>query len=146
MEWLTGWSGWLIAGFVLLILEVFIPGVFLMWWGLAGIVVAGLVALTAISTSWQFIVFAILALIFSFLWWRYQSQQDKKANDDSNLNQLDHAMLGKQGVVAEVLANGTLRGKFGDTTWKVQGENLNVGDRIEVVAVQGINLDVKKVS
>ncbi|VEH67605.1 nodulation efficiency, NfeD family protein [Rodentibacter pneumotropicus] len=41
-EWLTTWTlwHWVVLGFVLLIAEVVIPGVFLLWWGLAALVTA----------------------------------------------------------------------------------------------------------
>ena len=46
-DWLTTWSvwHWLVLGFVLLIAETLVPGVFLLWWGLAAIVTAGVMAL-----------------------------------------------------------------------------------------------------
>ncbi|MDE3966314.1 NfeD family protein, partial [Glaesserella parasuis] len=40
MEWLSGWTAWLIFGFILLILETLIAGIFIMWWGFAAIIVA----------------------------------------------------------------------------------------------------------
>ena len=51
MEWFVNWSiwHWLILGFVLLIAEIAMPGVFLLWWGLAAIVVAGI--MTSFSSS-----------------------------------------------------------------------------------------------
>ena len=38
-EWLTTWTlwHWLVLGFVLLIVEIMVPGVFLLWWGLAAL-------------------------------------------------------------------------------------------------------------
>ncbi len=46
-DWLTTWSvwHWLVLGFVLLIAETLVPGVFLLWWGLAAIVAAGVMVL-----------------------------------------------------------------------------------------------------
>ncbi|PID51558.1 MAG: hypothetical protein CR960_00140 [Pasteurellales bacterium] len=144
MEWFTAWNSWLIGGFLLLILEVFISGVFLMWWGLAGIIMAGLVTLVTLSLSWQFAIWAIIASIFSLLWWRYQKSKDQK--DETNmLNQKDLAMLGKQGKVIEILDNGSIRAKFADSTWKVEGEHLAIGDLVKVVKVKAITLIVEKI-
>ena len=63
-----------------------------------------------------------------------------------HLNQRDHALLGKQGIVQELGANGIGRGAFGDTTWRIQGNNLTVGALIEVERVDGITLFVKNLS
>lgn len=51
MEWLVNWSvwHWVILGFVLLIAELMIPGVFLLWWGLALLITAGLMTFSSLS-------------------------------------------------------------------------------------------------
>ncbi|QGM80722.1 NfeD family protein [Otariodibacter oris] len=147
MDWLSNWTIWLIVGFVLLILEIAIPGVFLMWWGFAGIIVAGVVKLSpTLPLGWQLALFAILSIIFSFLWWKFQHSKDSKEDGATNLNARDHAMIGQQGVISEILENGVIRGKFGDTTWKVIGKNLQVGDIVEVNKVEGITLFVTTIS
>lgn len=149
MEWFSTWSlwHWLILGFVLLIAELVIPGVFLLWWGLAAIVIAGVMALIpSLSLTVLAISYAILAIILSVSWWKYQHGQDKSDQLHSSLNQRDHAMLGTRGTVQDIAANGIGRGHFGDTTWRIQGTDLQVGDLVEVYQVDGITLKVKKVN
>lgn len=143
MTW-TLWH-WLILGFGLLIAEIFMPGVFLLWWGIAGIITAGLTALfPQISLTIMAIGYAILSAILSLLWWKYQHNKDLADDKKSVLNQRDHAMLGQIGIVQEIADNGIGRGKFADTTWRIQGENLQPNDRIEVVSAIGITLIVEK--
>ena len=65
-DWLTTWLvwHWLVLGFVLLIAETLVPGVFLLWWGLAAIVTAGVMALMpSLSLTALAIFYAILAII-----------------------------------------------------------------------------------
>ncbi|MCW9714921.1 NfeD family protein [Avibacterium avium] len=148
MEWLATWSvwHWLILGFGLLIAEILIPGVFLLWWGLAAIIIAGVMALfVTLSLTFLVIGYAILAIILSFSWWKYQHGKDLQDQSYTSLNQRDHAMLGTKGIVQEINENGIGRGHFGDTTWRIQGKHLQVGDAIEVYNVEGITLFVKKV-
>ena len=145
MNWINNWDLWLIAGFVLLILETLLPGIFLMWWGIAGIILGGIVVLFTIPLTWQFIFFAVLAVTASVLDWRYQRGKDRKQDQHSHLNQRDKAMLGQQGRVVDILQNGAIRAQFGDTTWKVEGQNLNIGDVVQVREVQGIVLLVDKI-
>ena len=143
MDYFSGWTGWLIFGFALLIVELMIPGVFIMWWGFAGIIVAGLVALSPdFSFGVQVAIFAILAIIFSLAWWKYQHSKDEVEDKKTELNSREHVMLGARGAIVEILDNGIARGKFGDTTWRVIGKNLRVGDAVEVVKVDGITLTV----
>ena len=144
MEWFPDWSIWLISGFLLCILEIIISGVFIIWWGGAAIVVAITVALYPIPLSWQLSIFAILAIIFSLIWWKYQHSKDIRDDENSTLNSRAHNMLGVQGAIVELLENGIARGKFGDTTWRVIGDNLQVGDSVQVNKVDGITLFVHK--
>ena len=148
MEWFVNWSiwHWLILGFVLLIAEIAMPGVFLLWWGLAAIVVAGIMKLfPTLPLSALVVIYAIIAIILSIIWWRYQHSKDQADQSQSVLNQRDHAMIGARGKVLEMAENGIGRGAFGDTTWRIQGEHLNVNDLVVVERVDGITLLVKKV-
>lgn len=92
------------------------------------------------------IFYAILAIIFSLLWWKYQHSKDNQDQSRTTLNQRDHTLLGKKGTVLEIGSNGIGRGAFGDTTWRIQGEHLNVNDLVVVERVDGITLLVKKVT
>lgn len=147
MEWFANWSvwHWLIFGLLLLIGEILLPGVFLLWWGLAALIVATLVFIANISTAVAFIIYAIIASILSILWWKYQHQKDNQDQSHTPLNQRDHRMLGKLGIVQEMQPNGIGRGHFDDTTWRIQGTGLQQGDTIRVIKVEGITLFVEKV-
>ena len=64
MEWLTDWGvwHWLILGFVLLIAEILVPGVFLLWWGLSAIVIAGMTKLIpTLPLSFLAVMYAVIA-------------------------------------------------------------------------------------
>ena len=148
MEWFVNWSiwHWLILGFVLLIAEIAMPGVFLLWWGLAAIVVAGIMKLfPALPLSALVVIYAIIAIILSVIWWRYQHSKDQADQSQSVLNRRDHAMIGARGKVLEMAENGIGRGAFGDTTWRIKGHGLSVNDLIEVTAVNSITLNVIKI-
>lgn len=149
MEWFSTWTvwHWLILGFALLIAEIILPGIFLLWWGIAAIIIAGLMALVpTLSLTTLGIAYAVLAFILSLIWWRYQHGKDEKDQQHSSLNKRDHAMLGMKGSVQEINPNGIGRGYFGDTTWRIQGEELSVGDTILVTKVEGITLFVSKLN
>lgn len=146
-EWFSTWTvwHWLILGFALLIAEIVVPGIFLLWWGIAAIMIAGVMALIpSLSLTVLGISYAILALLLSIAWWKYQHGKDQRDKKKFVLNQRDHAMIGCKGTVEEIAPNGIGRGHFGDTTWRVQGERLLAGDTIEVIGVKGITLLVRK--
>mgnify|MGYP000219602152 FL=1 len=148
MEWFVNWGvwHWLILGFVLLIAEIAMPGVFLLWWGLAAIVVAGIMKLFLdLPLSSLAVIYAIIAMILSVIWWRYQHGKDQADQSNRALNQRNHAMIGSRGKVLEIAENGIGRGAFGDTTWRIKGHGLSVNDIIEVTGVDGITLNVIKI-
>lgn len=148
MEWLSAWTiwHWIVLACILLIGEVIIPGIFLLWWGLAAFVVAIVTAIFPhLSLSSLFITYALLAIGLSIIWWRYQHKKDNQDQAKTSLNQPDHRMLGKIGIVQDIHANGIGRGHFSDTTWRIKGDQLCQGDTIEVVKVEGITLYVRKV-
>lgn len=143
MDWLFSWTGWLTLGFVLLALELLAPGVFIMWWGLSALILAALSAfLPHLGIAYQIPIFAILAIIFSLIWWKYQHGKDKQDDEQTSLNSREHVMIGAKGVIVEILENGIARGKFGDTTWRVIGTDLKIGDKVQVQKVEGITLFV----
>lgn len=148
MDWLLSWSvwHWLILAFLLLIAEVLIPGVFLLWWGISAIFVAILTALLPISLTTAGIVFAVLASSLCLIWWFFQSKRDRIDDQKTELNQRTHTLLHKQGQVVEILGKNVARAKFGDTTWRVEGENLQPDSTVIVIDVKGITLIVKPIS
>lgn len=149
IEWFSTWTvwHWLILGFVLLIAEITIPGIFLLWWGAAAIVIAGIMALfPSFSLTTLGISYAVLALVLSIIWWKYQHGKDQRDQRKTVLNQRDHAMIGSKGKVEKMTGEDIGRGYFGDTTWRIQGEHLAAGDAIEVIGVRGITLFVRKLN
>ena len=108
---------------------------------------AGVMALVpSLSLTVLAVFYAILAIILSLLWWKYQHSKDNQDQSRTTLNQRDHTLLGKKGTVLEIGSNGIGRGAFGDTTWRIQGEHLTVNDLVVVERVDGITLLVKKVT
>ena len=87
------WS-WLIAGFVLMALEMMAPGVFMFWLGAAA-VVTGLLSF-AIDWSWQAqcFAFAILSLAAVPLWRRFARARSSDS-DNSFLNRRSDALVGQ---------------------------------------------------
>lgn len=148
MEWFDTWEFWywLVFGFILLIGEAVLPGIFLLWWGLAAFAVGILNAIMPLPLAWDWIIFAVLAVVASLIWWRYQHNKDQQEDPHTALNQRGIAMLGQRGVVTEMQQNSIGRAHFGDTTWRIKGEQLQVGDVVKVKSVSGITLSVEKMS
>jgi inner membrane protein len=138
---------WLILGFVLLFIEMTTGSGYLLWFGLSGLVVGLLLAVFDISWQLQWLMFSLLSLAISWAWWFWQHQKDVQDEQTSLLNQRDKQMLGHTFVLELDLAPGRNRIQLGDTSWAVEVETpLRQGERVQVVALDGIVLKLARVS
>ena len=62
---------WLTAGVLLAVMELIIPGTYLIWFGFAA-VVNGLITLFVpdLSVMWQLIWLAVFSIVFAFIGWK----------------------------------------------------------------------------
>jgi membrane protein implicated in regulation of membrane protease activity len=139
------WS-WLIFGIVLLVAELLLPGNFLVWVGIAGIITGGLSLLFADSSWWiwqsQWIVFAVLSMISVFVGRRWLVRSNA-ASDEPTLNQRSASLIGRTANLIDPIVNGHGRVKIGDTVWMVNGPDLPVGAKVRVIGGHGSDLRVE---
>lgn len=77
---LSFWD-WLVLATLLLILEVFGAGGYLLWIGLMAVGAGALSYLFPdLPWTWQFLLFGALAVISTLLWWRHQHPTRKLRN------------------------------------------------------------------
>jgi hypothetical protein len=135
------WS-WFVLGLVLLALEIFLPGTFFLWFGVAALA-TGAVAL-AVDWGWQaeVILFVVLALVLVVVGRRYFAWH-KNASDEPYLNQRAKGFVGNVYVLGEPIVSGNGRVRIDDTSWRVKGPDLPGGARVKVVGVDGSVLTVE---
>jgi hypothetical protein len=142
-EQFTVWH-WLVFGGIFLILELTTCSGFLLWIGIASFLVGGIVYfLPNIIWPWQLLCFSVLSLFSCLLWWRYLKHFNED-NDQPVLNQRASQYIGRTLTLESSIENGRGRVKVGDTLWRVSGEDMPEGTRVEVVSVDGVLLMVKK--
>ncbi len=136
---------WLILGFVLVTLEMVIPGVFCLWIGL-GAIITGLIAFTfpSLILAWQGVVFAVLAVACTYLG-RKMMGKAEPAPQYANLNQRANQYIGNFYNVTTDIINGKGKVKVGDGEWSAKAdENIEQGTKVKVIAVEGTLLVVEK--
>ena len=143
LQHLNYWD-WLALGTALLILEVFGAGGYLLWTGIAGIIV-GLVTFVIPELPWtlQLPLFGVLAILTAVFWWRRQ-RAAAKPSDQPGLNQRGSELQGRQFVLHEAIVGGRGKIKAGDSLWLVIGPDLPVGTPIKVVGQDGVLLKVQQ--
>jgi membrane protein implicated in regulation of membrane protease activity len=138
--------GWLIFGIVLLLAEILVPGNFLVWVGVAGIVTGGLSLLFWQSSWWvweiQWIVFAALSVVSVFAGRRWLIRSGT-TSDEPTLNQRGASLVGRTANLIDPIVNGHGRVKIGDTVWLVDGPDLPLGAKVRVTGSHGSGLKVE---
>src|SRR6478609_7049739 len=134
------WS-WVVAGLILLALELVVPGGVLVWLGGAALVTGVLALFVNIFWPLQFVIFGVLALASIGLWLRFRGPG--VASDRPFLNQRANRFIGHEAVLDEPIRDGIGRLALDDTVWRVQGPDLAAGSRVRIVDADGALLKVE---
>ncbi len=144
---LGSWN-WMALGLVLLALEIVVPGIFLLWIGIAAIIVGTLALMIGPSSFWswemQILLFLVLSLVSAYIGKRVMANGND-VSDQPLLNQLGEQLVGRTATLAEPIAEGRGRIRLGDTQWRVTGPDLPAGTKVKVVSSSGTELGVEAV-
>ena len=139
-----GLWNWFVLGFVLLALEILVPGVFLLWIGIAALATGALSLLLWDGSFWiwqvQVLTFLVLSLISAFAGKRVMGNGGE--SDLPLLNRRADQLVGRTATLAEPIVNGWGRVRIDDTIWKVSGPDMPAGTTVRVSAVKNGDLSV----
>jgi len=142
IEAISYWHWWILA-VALVILEVFAPGAFFLWLGIAAGVVGALVYLMP-SLGWEYQVLAFsLHSVISIIVWRKFFRAQPSDTDQPNLNRRGEQYIGRLFTLNEPIIDGLGKIRVDDSTWKIRGEDCPVGSQVEVTGVDGTILKVR---
>lgn len=137
------WSWWII-GFVFLALEIVVPGVFLLWFGIAAVITGTIALIVPLGWTVQFAIFAGLSLILAIFGRRFYVRHSTP-EDNEGLNERGRAFIGQTFTLETDMVGGQGRVKIGDTYWIVQAqENQPAGTDVTVVSANSSVLNVEK--
>jgi hypothetical protein len=144
MSWMMslGHWNWFIAAVVLFVLEILAPGSFMMWLGLASLVVGGISL--AVDWSWQaqFIAFAVLSVAAIPAWRRFAPAVEKPV-DRPFLNRRAEGYVGRVFTLEKPIVDGVGTIRIDDTVWRVTGPDCPAGSRVKVARAEGADLMVE---
>jgi membrane protein implicated in regulation of membrane protease activity len=136
---------WMVLGFLLLAAEIIAPGVFLVWIGIAALIVGAisLAAWGAVFWSWQVqvLVFLVLSLVSAYLGRKLIASR-RDDSDQPLLNRRGVQLIGRTATLTEPIREGRGRIQLGDTLRRVSGPDLPAGARVRVVAAADTDLDL----
>jgi membrane protein implicated in regulation of membrane protease activity len=138
-ETLGTWN-WLIFGFILMLLELGAPGVFMFWLGLAALLV-GLVSF-AVHPVWQtqLLMFAVFAAAAVPVWRRLA--RSGGAGSHPFLNRRAAALVGRVFTLEKPIVDGWGTVRVDDTIWRIAGPDTPAGSKVKVVKADGAKLTV----
>jgi membrane protein implicated in regulation of membrane protease activity len=139
-----GFWDWFIAGGLLLVLEVLAPGVFMLWLGLAALLVGAISIFVDWTWQAQFIAFAAFSVAAIPLWLRL-SRQVGTTTDQPFLNRRAEALVGRIFTLEKPIIDGSGTIHIDDTVWRITGADIPAGRRVKVVRVEGTALHVELV-
>ncbi len=124
-------TGWLSIGVVLCIAEMLVPGVFLMWLGIAALLTGLAVFILPLPLAAQLLLFALLSVATVYAGRRWSSSDDIPS-DDPMLNDRLARLVGEPVVVEEAIVGGRGRVRVGDGVWPASGADAEAGTRLTV--------------
>jgi membrane protein implicated in regulation of membrane protease activity len=147
MDWLSGIEAhwiWLTLGVVLVAAEMMVPGVYLLWIGLAALATGILTAAVEPSFPFQVLDFVFLSLIAAFSARRFLAETPIHSADPL-MNRRGARMVGQTALVTQAIEHGSGRVKHGDSEWIARGPEIAVGQRVRIVGCEGASLLVEPV-
>jgi len=147
MLWMIEPWHWLVLGFVLLIVEMFVPTFASLWFGAAAIIVAALLWLIPIPVSVQIIIWLVLSAIFLVAWFKFIKPLSV---DRTKAGLGGSVIIGETGMIIiapQLERAGVVRFSVpivGAAEWmcRTSGEQVAVGDRVIVTDIVGNELIV----
>ncbi|MGB0697144.1 MAG: NfeD family protein [Rhodospirillaceae bacterium] len=139
---------WLIIGAVLVGAEMLVPGMVLIWPGLAALTMGfGLYLIPgAEGLSWQteVLAFAGLALLYTILgrmWWSSRVEEEVP----EAVNRGTEGLIGETARLIKPISGGRGRIKLRDGEWMVSGPDLPEGTLVKITRTDGTLLHVEAV-
>ena len=137
------WHWWVFAA-LLMAVEVFAPTTLFLWTGISAAIV-GLVIVVVPGLSWemQVLLFAVLSVL-SVVCWRVYARVRPGRTNEPGLNRRGQQYIGRAYVLSQPILNGRGKLVIDDTTWDVEGEDLDAGARVRLSAMEGSVFKVER--
>ena len=131
---------WLLIGLLLSLLELIVPGTYLIWFGFAAFAMSILVLTVSLDITAQLFWFALFSTVFAVIGlyaYRYIFKRTQTPKKYQNLNDSAQQLVGRQVTVAEDIEDNQTKVKIGDTFWLAYSEKpLKKGDTAKVTGVK----------
>lgn len=140
---------WLTAGVALILLELLLPGTYLVWFGFSALTMGAIVFLIgSFGLVYQFILFGVLSVVFALIGWRLYGRFIFKADKPLVYRHLNDSVAQYIGQIVRVtdVQDNKIQVSIGDTVWPATSHDaLKKGDNVLITGSDNnIVLNVKK--
>jgi len=125
--------GWMAAGLALSFLETLVPGAFLIFIGLAGLIVGAVDFVWPLPLEFQALGFAALAAALALLGKGVYGSV-VRSKDSADVGRAE-ALVGREYYLDAGIAKGFGQIRVADSVWRVSGPELPAGEKVKVVSV-----------
>ena len=137
-----GW--WIIAGFLLVALELMLPGVFLVFIGAAAVATGAFVWLFDLGLTESLVLMTVYTIVAVLLGRRFYAHPSINESDGM-MNDRALQVIGRGVTAVRDFEHGEGRVKLGDSEWNARGpDDAKAGERLEIEAVEGTRLVVSR--
>ena len=134
---------WAAVALLLFAAETMAPGAFMLWLGLAAVVVfVGVLLLPGIPMLAQVAAFIVLSFI-SIQVYRKWFRNRERPSDQPALNRRAAALVGRVVPLERGIVQGRGRVQIADAYWDVSGPELPAGAQVRIVGADGMTLQVE---
>lgn len=130
---------WFTLGICLIVLEMLLPGIFLMWFGVSALIVGLITLIITMSINAELVLFAITSIcsvVLVIIIMRKQSP-NTHATVTHNLNQIRGSeFIGMQFTLDSNVQNQQGKLNIGDTVWLLKGPDAVAGTDIIITNVE----------
>ena len=133
---------WIICGVLGLLLELLVPGLIIIFFGVGALVTSAFCWIFNIPIELQLLIFLISSMVLLGIFRKVIKKSFKKENIDSD--NLEEEFVGKIAHSVVDFENNTGKIDFKGTTWNAYSEDsIKAGDSVEIVKRDSITLIVK---
>jgi inner membrane protein len=135
---------WFLVGLGLLLLELVLPGLVILFFGVGAWVTALVCAITDVNLNWQILIFLLasllgLVLLRKYLKKRFFNRKDKEIDD-----QLEE-FIGRKALAIEDFKDGSGKVEFKGTQWTARSSELvSKGDWVIIRSKDSLIFNVEK--
>lgn len=134
---------WFLVGLGLLLLELLLPGLVILFFGVGAWVTALVCAITDINLNFQILLFLVASLLGLVLLRRYLKNRFFSKRDDEVRDQLEE-FIGHNARAVDAFSEGEGQVEFKGTRWSARcSDPVSKGQWVSIISKDGLTLNVK---